>query len=109
MASVQRSFFEVILTNEREDAVVKVEAIAGESRNMLRKLGVVGVKIVGRGLGLGFCLLGLGSVEGREWRFDTELAFAAATFGGGFFGRGEREEAEGYGRDWWPAKLVGFG
>lgn len=34
-------------------------------------------------------------MERGERGFDAETAFATATLGGGFFGRGEREETEG--------------
>lgn len=86
MASVKRSFFEVVLANECEDAIVEVEAITSESGNMFGELRIVRVQVVWWGLGLRLRLLGLRAVESREGRFDTELAFATASFSGSFFG-----------------------
>lgn len=91
VASIERSFFEVVLANEREDAIVEVEAIAGECGNMFGELRIVRVKVVGWGLGLRLRLLGLRAIKSGKGRFDAELAFATASFGGSFFGRGEGE------------------
>lgn len=85
MASIERSFFQVILSNKREDAIVEVETIPGESRNMFRKLRIVRVQVVRWRLRLRLRLLRLRAIESRERRLDTELAFATASFGGSFF------------------------
>lgn len=51
------------------------------------------------------------SVEGREWGFNAETAFAAAAFGGGIFWGVEGEEADGDGVVWWRVAVLerGFG
>lgn len=87
VASVERSFFEVILANKSEDAIVEVEAITRKSRNMFRELRIVRVQIIRWRLGLRLGLLGLRAIKSRKRRFNTELAFATASFCGSFFGR----------------------
>lgn len=53
-------------------------------------------------------LLLLGAVEGGEWGFYAEAAFAAAALGCGFFWGGEGEGAEGDkgGLRWWVVVVV---
>ena len=60
VASEKRSFVQIIDADEAEDAVVKVEAVTGESRDGFWDLGGVRVNVLIRVLaGLGLGLLGL--------------------------------------------------
>lgn len=96
VASVECGFIEVVFADKGEDAVVKVQPVAGKGGGVFGKLRVVRVEVVGWGLGLGIGIGGLwlGAVQSGERGFDAELALAAAAFRGGFFRGGEGEEAE---------------
>lgn len=90
MAGVESGLVEVVLPDEGENAVVEVEAVAGERRHGLGKLGGVWVLWDLGLLGFsGLLGLGLGAVEGGERGFDAETALAAAAFCGGLFRGGE--------------------
>lgn len=91
MAGIKSGLFEVVLADEREDAIVEIQAVAGESRDGFGEFWDIGVL---RFRGLGLRLL-LGSVKGGEWGFDAEAALAAAALGGGFLRSGEGEETKG--------------
>lgn len=81
MAGEERGLFEVVLPDEREDAPVEVEALAGEYRRGLGELRGVGV---GRGAGPTRGALGSRPAGGR--RLHAEAALAAAALGGGVGG-----------------------
>lgn len=83
----ERGLVEVILADQLENAVVEIEAVAGEGRDGLGEFWGVGVLWDLRVLGFGGLLLG--AVEGGERGFDAQAALAAAAFGGSFFGGGE--------------------
>lgn len=86
---------------------MKIQAVASKRGNGFREFW--GIRVLdGSSDLLGLLLV---SVEGREWGFNAETAFAAAAFGGGFFRGGEGEEADGDGVGWWRVAVVerGFG
>lgn len=76
---------------------MEVEAVAGEGRDGFGELRGVRVYLGFWGLLL---LLLLVAVEGGERGFESEAALPLASFGGGFFGGGEGEEAEGDDGGW---------
>lgn len=106
----ERGLVEVVLADQLENAVVEIEAVAGEGRDGLGEFWGVGVLRDLRILGFGGLLL-LGAVEGGERGFDAQAALAAAAFGGGFFRGGEGEGAaegdEGGGCWWWVVVRLG--
>lgn len=84
VAGEERGLVEVVLPDEREDAVVEVEALAGEDRGGLGEL--EGVAVGSRAWRSGGAL-GDRPAGGR--RLDAEAALAAAALGGGVLGGGE--------------------
>ena len=109
MAGEKRGFFQIIFTNESENAVVEVKAITRESRDMLREFG--GIRVL---WGLRFRRLRLraSSRGGRERRFDAEAALPTASFGSSFLRRSKREKTkgdEGRSRCMVPEQMVGSG
>lgn len=109
MASVERGLLEVVLADESENAVVEVEAVAGQSRNGFGEFRGVRVLLGFRGLLL--LLLLLVAVEGGERGLDAEAALATTSFGRSFFWGGEGEESKGDEGGWWGwvVAVGGFG
>lgn len=88
VASKERRFVKIILSDESENTVVEVEAIAGENVHLFGEFGSVRVSVLG---GRGALLLLLMRTDGRKGGFNAEAAFATTALGGGFFRCGERE------------------
>lgn len=78
MAGEERRLVEVVLADEREDAAMEIEALAGEDRRWLGELESVGVR---RGAGPSRGALGSRTAGGR--RLHAEAALAAAALSGG--------------------------
>lgn len=88
VASKERRFVKIILSDEGENTVVEVEAIAGENVHLFGEFGSVRVSVLG---GRRALLLLLMRTDGGKGGFNAEAAFATTALGGGFFRCGEGE------------------
>lgn len=102
MPSIQSSLIKIIFSDELENLVVQIQAITGESEDILGELRSVRVRVWG-GRALRWRRLVL-TGRRRDGRLHPELAFPAAALGGDVLRSGEGERAKG--EDWRRRKAV---